>query len=99
MKHWIPLICAGLFLSSIAFAQTTNGSSPEASASAGGKNSNRLSYLGLRGALQSQAFPQVHSLLSFIGQFLPLFLQPAGLSAANVVAQSAAIRIENRIFV
>jgi hypothetical protein len=40
-------------------------------------------YLGVLGALQSHAFPQLHSLLSFIGQFLPLFLQPAGLSAAN----------------
>jgi len=59
----------------------------------------RVSYLGLLGALQSQAFPQLHSLLSFIGQFLPLFLQPAGLSAAKVVEQSAATRIENRTFV
>jgi len=48
--------------------------------------------------LQSQAFPQVHSLLSFIGQFLPVFLQ-FGLSAANVTVQIAAVRIENRIFV
>jgi len=59
----------------------------------------RSAYLGLLGALQSHAFPQVHSLLSFIGQFLPLFLQPAGLSAAKDTVQSAATRIENKIFV
>jgi hypothetical protein len=58
-----------------------------------------LAYLGLLVALQSHAFPQVHSLLSFIGQFLPLFLQPAGLSAAKVVVQSAATTIESRILV
>ena len=58
----------------------------------------RVSYLGLLGALQSQAFPQLHSLLSFIGQFLPLFLQPAGLSAAKETAHIAAIKMENRIF-
>jgi hypothetical protein len=48
--------------------------------------------------VQSQLFPHLHSLLSFIGQFLPVFLQ-FGLSAAKVVAQTAATRIENRIFV
>ncbi|MEY2479515.1 MAG: hypothetical protein QOI04_442 [Verrucomicrobiota bacterium] len=56
-------------------------------------------YLGLLGALQSQLFPQLHSLLSFIGQFLPLFLQLTGLSAAKAVAQTAATRIDNRILV
>jgi hypothetical protein len=53
--------------------------------------------LGLLGALQSHDFPQVHSLLSFIGQFLPLFLQPAGLSTAKEAVHIIAIRIENRI--
>jgi hypothetical protein len=47
---------------------------------------------------QPQLFPQLHSLLSFIGQFLPLSLQ-LGLSAAKATAQVAAARIENRIFV
>ena len=47
---------------------------------------------------QSQLFPQLHSLLSFIGQFLPVFLQ-VGLSAANAVVQITAARNENRIFV
>jgi hypothetical protein len=47
-------------------------------------------------ALQSHAFPQLHSLLSFIGQFLPLFLQPAGLSAAKETVHIIATRIENR---
>jgi hypothetical protein len=56
-------------------------------------------YLGVLGALQSHAFPQLHSLLSFIGQFLPLFLQPAGLSAAKETVHIAATRIGNRIFV
>jgi hypothetical protein len=46
---------------------------------------------------QSQLFPQLHSLLSFIGQFLPVFLQ-LGLSAAKEIVHMAAIRIENRIF-
>ena len=55
-------------------------------------------YLGVLGALQSHAFPQLHSLLSFIGQFLPLFLQPAGLSAAKEIVHIVATRIENRIF-
>ena len=44
---------------------------------------------------QSQLFPQLHSLLSFIGQFLAAFLQ-FGLSAAKDTVQIAAIRIENR---
>jgi hypothetical protein len=47
---------------------------------------------------QSQLFPQLHSLLSFMGQFLPVFLQ-FGLSAAKESVQTAATRIENRIFV
>jgi hypothetical protein len=47
---------------------------------------------------QSQFFPQLHSLLSFMGQFLPVFLQ-FGLSAAKVAVQTAAARIENRILV
>jgi hypothetical protein len=59
----------------------------------------RSIYLGVLGALQSHAFPQLHSLLSFIGQFLPLFLQPAGLSAAKETVHIAATRMENRIFV
>ena len=46
---------------------------------------------------QSQLFPQLHSLLSFMGQFLPVFLQ-FGLSAAKPTVQIAAARIENRIF-
>ncbi len=47
---------------------------------------------------KSQLFPQLHSLLSFIGQFLPVFLQ-VGLSAAKVAVQITAARIENRILV
>jgi len=47
---------------------------------------------------QLQLFPQLHSLLSFIGQFLPVFLQ-FGLSAAKPTVQIAAARIENKIFV
>jgi hypothetical protein len=54
-------------------------------------------YLGVLGALQSHAFPQLHSLLSFMGQFLPLFLQPAGWSVANATVHIIEIRIENRI--
>jgi hypothetical protein len=46
---------------------------------------------------QSQLFPQLHSLLSFMGQFLPVLLQ-FGLSAAKDTVQTAATRIENRIF-
>jgi hypothetical protein len=45
-----------------------------------------------------QLFPQLHSLLSFIGQFLPVFLQ-FGLSAANAAVQITAAAIENTIFV
>jgi hypothetical protein len=56
-------------------------------------------YLGVLGALQSHAFPQLHSLLSLMGQFLPLFLQLAGLSAAKETVHIIATRIENRIFV
>jgi hypothetical protein len=41
----------------------------------------------------------LHSLLSFMGQFLPLFLQPAGLSAAKETVHIAASKMENRIFV
>jgi hypothetical protein len=48
--------------------------------------------------LQSQLFPQLHSLLSFIGQFLPLVLQ-FGLFAAKETVQTAAIRIANKILV
>jgi hypothetical protein len=44
---------------------------------------------------QSQFFPQLHALLSFMGQFLPVFWQ-VGLSAAKLTAQIAAARIENR---
>jgi hypothetical protein len=41
----------------------------------------------------------LQDLLSFIGQFLPLFLQLCGVgSAANALVQIAAARIENRIF-
>ena len=54
-------------------------------------------YLGVLGALQSHAFPQLHSLLSFIGQFLPLFLQLAGLSAAKETVHIIATKIEKRI--
>ena len=46
---------------------------------------------------QPQSLPQLHFLLSFIGQFLPVFLQ-FGLSAAKPTVQIAAARIENRIF-
>jgi hypothetical protein len=47
--------------------------------------------------LQSHAFPQLHSLLSFMGQFLPLFLQLAGLSAAKETVHIIATRIVKRI--
>jgi hypothetical protein len=41
----------------------------------------------------------LQALLSFIGQFLPLFLQLCGVgSAANALVQIVAARIENRIF-
>jgi hypothetical protein len=46
---------------------------------------------------QSQFFPQLHSLLLFIGQFLPVVLQ-FGLSAAKPTVQIAAAKIENKIF-
>jgi hypothetical protein len=45
---------------------------------------------------QSQSFPQLHSLLPFIGQFLPVFLQ-FGLSAAKEIVQASAIKTESRI--
>jgi hypothetical protein len=52
-----------------------------------------------RESQQLQFFPQLQALLSFIGQFLPLFLQLCGVgSAANALVQIAAARIENRIF-
>jgi hypothetical protein len=57
-----------------------------------GIRSDRLCYLP-----QSQLFPQLHSLLSFMGQFLPVFLQ-FGLSAARETVHMAATRIEKRIF-
>jgi hypothetical protein len=47
---------------------------------------------------QSQLFPQLHSLLSFKGQFLPVLAQ-FGLSAARDIVQIAATRIENMILV
>jgi hypothetical protein len=47
---------------------------------------------------QLQLFPQLHFLPSFIGQFLPVVLQ-FGLSAAKETVQTAASRIENKIFV
>jgi hypothetical protein len=47
---------------------------------------------------QPQLFPQLHSLLSFMGQFFPDLLQ-FGLSAAKDTVQTAATRIEKRIFV
>jgi hypothetical protein len=43
-----------------------------------------------------QLFPQLHALLSFIGQFLPVFAQ-LGLSAAKPMVQIVAARIENKI--
>jgi hypothetical protein len=46
--------------------------------------------------LQPQSLPQVHSFLSFIGQFLPLFLQLT-FSPAKEVMQIIAARTENRI--
>ncbi len=47
---------------------------------------------------QSQLFPQLHSLLSFIGQFLPVFLQ-LGLSAAKATVQIATVRSEKSMLV
>jgi hypothetical protein len=46
--------------------------------------------------LQPQSLPQLHSFLSFIGQFLPLFLQLT-FSAAKPVVQIMAARIDIRI--
>jgi hypothetical protein len=46
---------------------------------------------------QPQSLPQLHSFLSFIGQFLPVFLQLA-FSAAKVVVHITAIKIDNKIF-
>lgn len=46
----------------------------------------------------SQLFPQLHALLSFMGQFLPVSLQ-FGLSAAKEIVHMAATKIGNRIFV
>jgi len=55
--------------------------------------------IGRKKSQQLQFFPQLQALLSFIGQFLPLFLQLCGVgSAANALVQIAAARIENRIF-
>jgi hypothetical protein len=46
--------------------------------------------------LQSQPLPQLHSLPSFIGQFLPLVLH-LGWSVANAAAQISAVRTEDTI--
>jgi hypothetical protein len=46
---------------------------------------------------QVHSLPQLHSLLSFIGQFLPVFLQ-LGLSAANDTAHNAAIKVKTMVF-
>jgi hypothetical protein len=51
---------------------------------------------GARYLPQPQSFPQLHSFLSFIGQFLPVFLQ-FGLSAAKETVQASAIKTESRI--
>jgi hypothetical protein len=48
--------------------------------------------------LQPQSLPQLHSFLSFIGQFLRLFLQ-LSLSAAKEVVQIIAARIDMRMVV
>ena len=45
---------------------------------------------------QPQSLPQLHSFLSFIGQFLPVFLQLT-FSAAKEVVQMIAARIDIRI--
>jgi len=58
----------------------------------GNWNAAKLSYL------QSQSLPQLHSFLSFIGQFLPVFLQLC-FSAAKEVVQIMAARIDIRIVV
>jgi hypothetical protein len=54
--------------------------------------------LGLLGALQPHSFPQLHSLPSFIGQFLPVVLQLC-FSAAKALVDIMAARISPRIFV
>ncbi len=46
--------------------------------------------------LQPQSLPQLHSFLSFIGQFLPVFLQLC-FSAAKADVQIIAARIDIRI--
>jgi hypothetical protein len=46
---------------------------------------------------QPQSLPQLHSFLSFIGQFFPVFLQLT-FSAAKVVVHITAITIDNKIF-
>jgi hypothetical protein len=48
--------------------------------------------------LQPQSLPQLHSFLSFIGQFLPLFLQLT-FSPAKPVVQIIAAKIDIRIFI
>jgi hypothetical protein len=48
--------------------------------------------------LQPQSLPQLHSFLSFIGQFLPLFLQLT-FSPAKEVVQIIAAKIDIRIFI
>ena len=55
-------------------------------------------YLSLWEALQSQSFPQLHSLPLFIGQFLPVVLQLC-FSAAKAEVQIIAASIDIRIFV
>jgi len=47
---------------------------------------------------QPQSLPQLHFLLSFIGQFLPVFLQ-LSFSTAKVLVQIIAARIDIRIVV
>jgi len=49
-------------------------------------------------APQSQSLPQLHSLLLFIGQFLPVFLQLC-FSAAKAPVQTMAARIDIRILI
>ena len=58
--------------------------------------SNTAKLKGARYLPQPQSFPQLHSFLSFIGQFLPVFLQ-FGLSAAKETVQASAIKTESRI--
>jgi hypothetical protein len=47
---------------------------------------------------QSQLLPQLHSLPSFMGQFLPVFLQ-LGFSAAKAEVQIIAARIDMSTFI